>query len=382
MKYNYSLALLTAFLLWLAWPPMPFTSPLLFIALVPLLLAVENILESDVNRKGLRVFRTSFLSFVIWNTACIYWVFNSLHAVMPAWLAILISIIPFGLGSLLMTIAFWLYFQMRKLSSRWLSYAALICFWIAYEYLHQTWDLSFPWMNLGNGFAREHYLIQWYEFTGVYGGTYWVLMSNILIFEAYLTYRAVKNPELQPAESTSLKKKQRQLVFRSVAHILIPIVISLFMYYRFEEKVNPANVVVVQPNIDPYAKFGSMPAARQVQTLIHLSDSVGQANTEYFIWPETAIAKDTEEASIRTDSNFLKVQDFLNKYRNGNVLTGIESYSLYPTARTQTARLDKGSGKYFDVFNAAIQIENSPRVQFYHKSNSVLQHIFIYETCL
>jgi apolipoprotein N-acyltransferase len=225
-------------------------------------------------------------------------------------------------------------------------------------------------MNLGNGFAREHYLVQWYEFTGVYGGTYWVLMSNILVFETWLAFKSVNHQNL-PKEQGVQKVRRLQVLLRAVAHILIPIIVSLFMYYRFEEKSNPANVVVVQPNIDPYAKFGSMPAARQVQTLIRLSDSLGQANTEYFIWPETAIAKDTEEESIRTDSNFLKVQEFLNKYKNGNVLTGIESYTLYPSAKTQTARLDQASGKYFDVFNAAIQIENSPKVQFYHKSKLV-----------
>ena len=162
---------------------MPFTAPLLFIALVPVLLAVENIINEETVQKGRKVFRVSFLCFVVWNTACIYWVFNSLHAVMPTWMAAIISIIPFGLGALLMTIAFWLYYRMRRVSSRWWSYAALVCFWLGYEYLHQTWDLSFPWMNLGNGFAGMHAVIQWYEFTGVYGGTYWVLMSNILILD-------------------------------------------------------------------------------------------------------------------------------------------------------------------------------------------------------
>jgi len=363
LKNNYLLALVSACLLWLAWPPLPFASPLLFIALVPLLLAVDNIISSKNSKKGLQVFRISFFCFVIWNTGCIYWVFNSLHAVMPTWMAAIISIIPFGLGALLMTISFWLYYRMRLVSSRWWSYIALICFWIGYEYLHQTWDLSFPWMNLGNGFAGDHMLVQWYEYTGVYGGTYWVLMANILFLEIW---RAWKAPG---TELPALRIKQ--LIFRSAAHILLPVVISLTIYYSYSEKENPANIVVVQPNIDPYAKFGSLPASEQVEMLIRLSDSLGQPNTEYFIWPETAIAKDTDEGAIRTDSNYLRVQGFLSKYKNGNVLTGIESYALYSSAKTETARLDEGSGKYFDVFNAAIQIENSPRVQFYHKSKLV-----------
>ena len=279
-------------------------------------------------------------------------------------MASLISIIPFGLGALLMAIAFWLYYRVRLIKGIWWSYAALVCFWMGYEYLHQTWDLAFPWMNLGNGFASMHYLVQWYEFTGVYGGTYWVLMSNILIFETYIAFRTSKISREQAVN-------KKFLLWRSAAHILIPVLVSLFMYFQYEEKINPANVVVVQPNIDPYAKFNSMPASEQVQTLIHLSDSLGQPNTEYFIWPETAMADYVDEAQIRTDLNYRSVLQFLDKYKNGNVLSGISSYSIYNSAKTASATLYKDSGSYIDKFNAAVQIENSSRVQFYHKSKLV-----------
>ena len=283
---------------------------------------------------------------------------------MPGWLASLIAIIPFGLGALLMTLAFWLYYRMRLIKGIWWSYTALICFWLGYEYLHQTWDLAFPWMNLGNGFAGMHYLVQWYEFTGVYGGTYWVLMSNILIFETYIAFRTSKISREQ-------KANKKHLLWRSAAHILVPVVVSLFMYYGYEEKSNPANVVVVQPNIDPYDKFGSLPAAAQVQTLIRLSDSLGQPNTEYFIWPETAMPEYVNEAQIRKDLNYQSVSQFLSKYKNGNVISGISSFALYDTAKTTSADYNQSFGAYIDKFNAAVQIENSPKVQFYHKSKLV-----------
>ena len=279
---------------------------------------------------------------------------------MPGWVAVLISLIPFGLGSLLMTIVFWLYYRLRLISTRFWSYAGLLCFWTGYEYLHQTWDLAFPWMNLGNGFAQSHYLIQWYEYTGVYGGTYWIFMSNILIFETWLAFR-----------SGAAKRRKVVLAARSIAHAFIPILISLIIYYTYKEKSNPANIVVVQPNIDPYDKFGKLLASKQIQSLIRLSDSLGQANTEYFIWPETAISKDTEEKSIREDSNFITIQNFLSRYKNGNVLSGIESFSLYDSAKTSSARYDERSRQFYDVFNSAILIENSPKVQFYHKSKLV-----------
>ncbi|OYZ59042.1 MAG: apolipoprotein N-acyltransferase [Sphingobacteriales bacterium 24-40-4] len=360
MKRNYQLVFLSAFLLWFAWPPIPFSSPILLIALVPILLATENIIGAQAKKKGKLIFRTAFLCFFAWNTASIYWVFNSLDSAMPTWVAALISLIPFGLGAVLMTFAFWLYYRLRLITSKVWSYAGLICFWIGYEYLHQSWDLAFPWMNLGNGFAATHQLVQWYEYTGVYGGTLWVLLSNILFFEIW-----------QALKAGTLKMNKTRLILPTIILVTLPVLISLFIYFAHTEKSNPANIVVVQPNIGPYKKFGSMPPSEQINRLIHLSDSVGQSNTEYFIWPETAISQGTEEKTFREDESFKTIQNFLNEYKNANLISGIESFSIYDSAATVTARYNKNSGIYFDVFNAAVSIENSGTLQFYHKSKLV-----------
>ncbi len=360
MRRNYQLALLSAFLLWFAWPPIPFTSLFLLFALVPVLLATENIIQTQAKKRGKIIFQTAFLCFFTWNTASIYWVYNSLDSAMPTWVAAIISLIPFGLGAFLMTLAFWLYYRLRLITSKVWAYTGLICFWIGYEYLHQSWDLAFPWMNLGNGFATSHQLVQWYEYTGIYGGTLWVLLSNILFFEIWLALKAGR-----------LNLNRTRLIVPISVLVILPIVISLFMYFNHTEKSNPANVVVVQPNIDPYKKFGTMPPSEQINRLIHLSDSMGQTNTEYFIWPETAISQGVEEKKFREDENFKTIQNFLNKYKNSNLISGIESFAIYDSAKTVTARYNSNSGIYYDVFNAAVAVENSGTLQFYHKSKLV-----------
>jgi apolipoprotein N-acyltransferase len=349
---RYFLACLSAFLLWLAWPPMPYTSFLLFVAFVPLLFAVEAIQTSDLRKKGRKVFGLTFLSFVLWNTACIYWVFNSLHAAMPLPAALAISLIPFGLGALLMALAFWGYYAVSQVLNKTWSYAALVCFWISYEYLHQSWDLAFPWMNLGNGFAQSHQLVQWYEYTGVYGGTFWVLLANILIFEA-------------------LGQKSRKLSLIGLAWIIVPAVFSLIRYETYTEKINPANVVVVQPNVDPYQKYGSVSPEQQVARLIDLSQQQAQPNTEYFIWPETAIVGFTDEEQIRANALYRQVLNFLQPYANANVISGIESYKNFRKDSVDNAQYDPGLGNFLVPYNSAIQIENSAQVQFYHKSRLV-----------
>jgi len=357
-KQTYFLAILSAFLLWLAWPPMPFTTPLLLIGLVPLLIAIDHIAGSNFKKAGKRVFLTAGLTFLTWNTAAIYWVYNAISAYNNPIVAIPVSLIPYGLGALLMTFSVWLYYRLSRYVNKTVAYIGLISFYIALEYLQQTWDLAFPWMTLGNGLAGMHQLAQWYDYTGVYGGSLWILTSNILAFEAY----------------KKLKTQTGYLKYRPlgiwVLVVIIPVAISLTKYFNAEQKGTPSNVVVVQPNIDPYQKLEIIPAAEQIKILTHLSDSIGQTNTEYFIWPETAIPNYADEEKIRTNPDFISLQSFLNKYKNGTLITGIESVRWYEDKKTISAKRHP-NGMFYDNYNSAMQVENSANVQFYHKSKLV-----------
>lgn len=361
MKKNLLLAILSGLLLWIAWPPTPYTTFLLFVGLVPMLLLLEEIIQSNSNRKGFLIFWMSFLGFFIWNTLSIYWVYNSVKTI-GALVAIPISLIPYSLGPLLMSTACWLYYRLRKVAPINWSLVGLVCFWMGYEYLHQSWDLAFPWMTLGNGFAVSHQWIQWYEYTGVYGGTIWIWLVNILIF---LIYQGLKK---------QLQKKHRQrLVAAAVLAIVLPLSLSLVMYYHYQEQEDPSNIVVVQPNIDPYEKTGTIQPTEQINTLIKLSKKVAQANTEFIIWPETAISDErgVDEARVRSNNYYLQAQRFLYPYKNANLITGIESYKFYSHDPTPSAIKIPGYDEYIDRFNAAVNIENSARVQFYHKSKLV-----------
>lgn len=358
-KQTYLLALLSAFLLWLAWPPMPYTTPLLLIGLVPLFIALQSISQSDINKKGRKIFLTAGLTFLLWNSASIYWVYNAISAYNGSIIAVPISLIPFGLGAFLMTTAFWLYYRLGKYVNKNTAYFGLISFYIGFEYLQQVWDFKFPWMTLGNGLSGMHQLAQWYDYTGIYGGSLWILLSNIIAFEAYKKFKTQRG---------YLKYRPVGIWFLVV---FIPIGASLIKYFNYKQLGTPSNVVVVQPNIDPYQKLSLISPAEQLKILTHLSDSLAQTNTEYFIWPETAIQGFNDEDRIRSNDSYIYLQSFLSKYKNASLLSGIESFKTYPDKKTITAKYDEQSKLYFDNFNAAMQMENSGNVQFYHKSKLV-----------
>src|SRR5665213_2794099 len=123
-----------------------------------------------------------------------------------------------------MATACWLYYRLRLITSRGWSLFGLVNFWIGYEYLHQTWDLAFPWMTLGNGFAVSHQWVQWYEYTGVYGGTIWIWLVNILIF---LIYAGI----LEAQKSTT----RLRLISGFVIALVFPLAFSLYRYYTYTE---------------------------------------------------------------------------------------------------------------------------------------------------
>jgi apolipoprotein N-acyltransferase len=359
MKKNITLSILSGLLLWIAWPPTPYSTFLLFVGLVPMLVAMENIINTAGKNRGKQLFATTFIGFLVWNFLSIYWVYNALKEVGEI-AAIPISLIPYMLAPLLMATACWLYYRLRLQIHRGWGLAGLVCLWIGYEYLHQNWALNFPWMTLGNGFAVAHKWVQWYEYTGVYGGTIWIWVVNILIFLIYTGLREAQT-----------KRVRLQLISAVVLVLILPLAYSLNRYYSYEEQSDPSNIIVAQPNIDPYEKSGSIPVTDQINILAHESDSLAQPNTEFFIWPETAIAEATNEDKLRNSHYYLQVQQFLNKYKNGNVITGLEGYKVYSNRATKTASPFPGSNEFYDSFNSAVAIENSAELQVYHKSKLV-----------
>jgi apolipoprotein N-acyltransferase len=359
MKKNIPLAILSGLLLWIAWPPTPYTTFLLFFGFVPMLLAMENIIQSTSAKKGKQIFNTAFIGFFVWNVGSVYWVYNALKQVGNV-AAIPVTLIPYSLGPLLMATACWLYYRLRLLTGRSWGLAGLVCLWIGYEYLHQSWDLNFPWMTLGNGFAVSHQWIQWYEYTGIYGGSVWIWMVNILAFLIYVGLREAQTKQLR-----------LKLISGFVLAIVLPIGFSLYTYYNYTEQSNPSNIVAVQPNIDPYEKEGTIPTATQIDIMVNLSKGIAQPNTEFILWPETAIPDYIDEDRIQQNPYYRQAHAFLRNYKNGNLVTGAETYKLYNTRKTATASPTQQPGVFADSFSTALNIENGDKVQFYHKSRLV-----------
>src|SRR5690606_26142561 len=92
-------------------------------------------------------------------------------------------------NSMLMALIMVFYHSIDKRAKVNISLLFLMCLWMAFEKLHLGWGFSWPWLNLGNGFSEYYTWIQWYEYTGTFGGTLWVWLVNILVYKLILKYQ-------------------------------------------------------------------------------------------------------------------------------------------------------------------------------------------------
>ena len=147
----------------------------MLVALVPLLCISSSYGSSA--KDWWRMAGWAALTFVLWNAATIWWV----------WIATPAGPITATIFSTFWNlVAFMLFHYVSKRAHKSVAYPILVASWIATEYCYMSAEvLSFPWLTLGNGFSGDVWAVQWYEMTGVLGGSLWVLISNIAIFEAW-----------------------------------------------------------------------------------------------------------------------------------------------------------------------------------------------------
>ncbi|HOI49041.1 MAG TPA: hypothetical protein PK167_07045, partial [Prolixibacteraceae bacterium] len=262
-------SLISGLLFSLAWPANGFP-PLLFVAFVPLLLMEGYFLSNRSNNHSFGIFFRVWPAFIIWNGLTTWWIYNSTF--FGVTMAVLIN-------SVFMSLTFWLFhFMRRRLKNPSQGYLGLIFAWISFEFLHHHWDLNWPWLSLGNGFSAWPSWMQWYEFTGMFGGSLWVLVINILVYKVIQSW----------LDGTSLKIAFRKL-WLPVAVMALPLAVSLLMYYTYREKTAPVDVVVVQPNIDPYEEQYELPADLVIEHATKLALTKADSLTDFVVFPESMV---------------------------------------------------------------------------------------------
>ena len=254
------------------------------------------------------VFWHGFNTFLLYNIVATYWVTNTAFA------AGLFAVV---VNSFLMCLP-WLAFHWTSRVSPKVSYLSLIAFWVAFEHFHYHWSLNWPWLTLGNGFAQFPSLIQWYEVTGVLGGTAWILLVNYLALRWYLS------------------PKPRRAPIYVLAAALLPMAASLIRYTTYPQSLSPSvpqspsliTLSTLQPNLEPhYEKFTEDESA-QLEIFTALSQKAlaqAPAAVDYLLLPETSFSR-IEEGRINAAPALRALMDALPPDEVRYLVTGYGGY--------------------------------------------------------
>ncbi|NLA50098.1 MAG: hypothetical protein GX876_11635, partial [Bacteroidales bacterium] len=330
------------------------TGLILLTAFVPWFLIEDHLCLNQGKYNLNSCFMYLFPGFMTFNTITLSWV---RIASIPAAIAVITEM------SFLMSFVFCMAHAIRKKAGRMAGYTALAAFWLTFEHLSLHSTFLTPWVNLGNGLAKNILFIQWYDITGVAGGTLWILLSNI-----FLTLFLVKYP----------RQKQAALIYDTVwiMVITIPAVLSASIYRHLGEppKRPGSEVVIVQPNIDPYNEKYSVPFEQQLDAALEIAEGSVTDMTDWLILPETIVDDPVNEADPGNNKYVLTLRDFAAKHKDLNIIAGLVSYRIYPHAAkapTRSSRITNLSEYYADHYNSAFRIDAVTDPTIYHKSRLV-----------
>lgn len=345
------LSILSGLLMVISFPQTGSLFPLSFIAWVPLLFAEERFRAKK--RSGGRVFLASYLAFVIYNIGTTWWiVYASIGGSMMAFFA----------NSLLMALAFMLFHLIRKqLPERW-SLIVFAAVWLTFEWLHFHWELSWPWLTFGNMFANVPSLVQWYSITGVFGGSLWVLLANALIYT-----------QLKTSEGFQLKKW-----IPAFAVIVLPMALSLILGAMKDTSGTPFNVIVVQPNEDPYNEKFNGSNSGKLEELLRTATKLSNKNTQLIVAPETALYP-----NISSYNDWLIVDQLghhtatriIHDYQQEHaisVLIGGSTVQYFKEPNSSASNYIPQAGIYEESYNSSLLFEPKHAPEVIHKSKLVL----------
>ena len=343
MKYRNSffLSILSGLMLGISWPTYGFYF-LIFIAFTPLI----HLIESNKNENIFKLTFFSFVTFMVWNIITTHWLY---YATLTGMLfAIIVNSILMSL-IVLASLSIW-----KKLSYK-LSIIFFISLWICFEKFHLNWDFSWPWLNLGNVFSENIKIIQWYEYTGVFGGTLWVLISN------FVSYNLLK-------KLINIENFKSDTIYVSVI-ILIPIIVSLIIYTNIDIEEEKIKTVIIQPNIDPYNEKFNRSNDQNLRYLESILNDVKNRNS-LVILPETYFSDGSLISSLNYSTLIEGLKIIRERYET-EILTGIELYDVF----NDSSRIKKYSNRlennrWLDLFNASIFI--SEDIDIYKKSKLVV----------
>ena len=333
----FALAASSGLLLGLSFPPSPLYT-LAYVGFIPLLFVLERLTQAR------EVFRYGYVSMTVLHLVSLYSVGGFTHGNDPY---LMISGFALVFGHPLFFVVPLLVFLLarRRLGST----AALVMFpflWTAFEYSRSLTEFAFPWITLGNSQAYDLTRLQIAEYTSVYGLSALLVAFNVL---GFVWLKKMASGSWTVPSRQSLLLLACMLCVYAVPWIYGKAVTVDAVALRAETGVR---VGIVQPNIDPWEKWGQQGATkwisynRQYATFLAETEKLLADSLDLVVWPETALPFDP---MLSGNGQYLRGVETLARRGNVSIFTGMPTYVL------KEPPIDSAARKFL-VYNAATMI--------------------------
>lgn len=288
------------------------------------------------------------LALFIWNAYATQWIYETLFTS-----GVVVNII----NVTLFTLPWFLYHALQNRWNKLHRYVLLVSAWMSIELMHYYWGLAFPYLTLGNVLASVPPLAQWYEYTGVFGGSLWVWGANILLYEA------LKELLVQRRSGLLTQRTGYALLW-----ILLPMGVSLLIFSSYENRGKPVEVVAVHTDLDCRNERKTYTTAQKLKVHWDLTQPYLNNNTRYILWPENALIFDWLE-ELPTHPQIQTLQNKLKSYPNTQLITGAVMHEQYQPDDTSfipanTQYLDVAQRKvWYNTYNGALQLSSTTDMQ-------------------
>jgi apolipoprotein N-acyltransferase len=245
---------------------------LAWVAFVPLLYAIEG-------EPPARVFGYAWLQAFICYVASIYWIALTLHnfTSLPTDVAIAPMLLLAAIMASFAGFAFWAaYFIGARL--RLPIVITLPVAWTALEWVRTYFPIGFPWNLLGYTAYRNLELIQFAEFTGVYGVSALIICANAVVYMIAFQVYPRRTQTISLATLTFLMTGA-----------------FLFGSWRIADlhaasSDGSLKIAMVQGNIPQSIKWDPKFRATSVDVYTEQSQSAARRGADLIVWPEAAAA--------------------------------------------------------------------------------------------
>lgn len=343
------LALVSGLLLGISFPPFH-VEWIAFVAFIPFLFAMEGAVSYR------EVLKLTYFGFLLFNIIAIYWVGGWNKQTDPF---MMIGGAGLVIGHpLFFAVPMLFYYFVRRKFGR----AAVLLFpflYLTFEYLHSITQVAFPWLTVGYSQCYNLADIQFASFTGLFGISLQILIVNALL--AYALMHRINEPNLR-------KRGVFVPLFLAFLFLTGPEVYGLVVLAKAKDSNfnRHMRVTIIQPNINPYAKWEGTPA-EILRTYENETYKALPRKADLVVWPETAIPFYILLPQFWYYRN--ELQTFVDT-TGISLLSGLPLAHYYSDSNNAepSSHYDEFMHEYYDAYNgAALFMPHIDKYQTYGK---------------